>query len=252
MIDEDELKNAFIVKLACIGESYNKKEIKWNSGSQMTRTIDFPDGSISNAVVRFYRKDKSIHSYCEYKDSKKHGTRKEWFSNGTLKSESKFDDGKKVWAKIYFVTGELKEDKMYVKGSLHGYVKKYARHTAKDAKKYNSLTYLHKVYQYNNGYARGLSSTFRSTGIKERDAIHQGSGTWHGYSGIHGSLAYDDTIEYDKHGNPCKMFVQTDSYYYGDLKYMNRKSIRKYKYATHYAYKTEKGFRILEIKKKAS
>jgi len=180
MITEEDFKSAFIAKLAGISESktdlcptcngkgtiekpFGEGEVVWNSGSKMTRTIDFPDGSISDAVVRYYRKDGSLYSFSEYKDSKKHGVSKKFFANGDLQEDIKFEEGKRTWAKEYTIYGMV--IKNYKKGKFHGYFEYYSINNTKG-------TYLFKACTIKNGTPDGLESRFDSNHNKLEDILY--------------------------------------------------------------------------------
>ena len=195
MIDQEELKNALIIKLACVGEEYKNNEIKWNSGSKMTRTIEFVDGSISNFMVRYYRKDGSIFSYCEYQGTERHGMYRKYYTNGSILSEAKFSKGKKQYNKEYFISGDIKRTDTYVNGKLHGYSLLYKKHIKKDAKKYGKKYYLYMVSEYRYGKLNGLKCSYYPNGNKQSDVGYK-NGNWD----------MVDYIEYSIIGRPGFMY----------------------------------------------
>lgn len=229
MLKEEDIRNAIIAKLACVGESVNEKEVKWNSASNMTRTIEFSDDTLSKVVVKFYRKDGTVFSETEYVDLKKHGTKKAYYPNGNIKENATFVEGKKASSVSYFDDGRIQKEAEYQNGRLSGIVKIYARHTKAAAATYGVSTYLREVISYKYGNYKGLHAIFHANGQKLRDTYYNG-----------GYYDYQPAwIEYDKDGNYLGDSLQHNNWHsssYSKIKLQDlNKAIVKDKnpYVTH-------------------
>jgi len=147
---EEIKRNTFIANLSGIAEHFNEQEIKCETKSNMTATIQLIDDPNMDMIIRFYRKDRTVYSYTEYKDNKRHGVANTFHSDGKLRSHNIIDDGKIVASLTFHENGELYEEKYYRKGKLHGTCKCYTLNGETQIREYKHGTLRHMTQLYND------------------------------------------------------------------------------------------------------
>ena len=88
---QQDFIDAFILWLSGAAKMKNEKEIWWEDADQEKITIEFPIGEVDYAIVRGY-----IGAYTwetEYRNYKRNGFSKSYYSDGKLAAEYKFKDG---------------------------------------------------------------------------------------------------------------------------------------------------------------
>lgn len=177
----EEIKiNTFISNLSGIAKHFNEQEIKCDIKSNMIATLQLMDNSDTDVIIRFYRKDKSLFSYTEYKNNKRHGKAQTFYQDGELHSHTLIDRGKLITAKSFHPDGKLYEDKYYHKGKLHGKCKYYFKDETSEIRIYSYGTIRHKI-------------NFDSDGIKTREHFYRPNGY------------IAETFFYDKNGTKIKV-----------------------------------------------
>jgi len=182
---EEIKRNTFIANLSGIAEHFNEQEIKCDTKSNMTATIQLMDDPNVDMVIRFYRKNKTVYSYTEYKENKRHGIANVFHQNGRLRSHSIIDNGNKVASVSFYENGQIHEEKYYYKGKLHGKCKWYINDKIEQIREYKYGTLRYLIYYCNDGKTKETYYDYQGYPTKSIVYDKDGNGTevqtWHGW-----------------------------------------------------------------------
>lgn len=101
-ITEELITEAFIMILSGIADRKNEREIYYrNDKFNKLATIEFVEGSSSHIIFRNYYENGTIKSEHEWMDGKQHGNDKGWYENGSKHWERTFSSGKLINERRY-------------------------------------------------------------------------------------------------------------------------------------------------------
>lgn len=172
---EEMRRNTFIANLSGIAEHFNEQEVKCITKSNMITTIQLVDNDNIDMIIRSYRKDKSLLSYSECKENKRHGKVQNFYPDGILKSDAIFDKGKTVTSKEFYLNGKLWSDKYYHKGRLHGECKYYFFGGTKQIRIYNHGT-ARRVINFRKNNTKTKETYYCSAGFQTRIILYNKKG----------------------------------------------------------------------------
>ncbi len=155
----ETVRNILISKLAGVIEYYKDNEIKWETNNKLITTFEFPKKSSKFFILRQYRKSGELYILSEYKNNVKHGKYIMIYPAGN-KRIAKFKDGKIVVSTEYFSNGKIKKQNNYNNGRLDGECIEF----------YNNGVIKEKTH-YKNGRLNGEYKAFYKDGSLECETM---------------------------------------------------------------------------------